>query len=390
MTAVALMGGVAHAEAETCLPRVGETLRLKQALRAQAGIVVRVFEPYRNDAEFRGCEAGVCGLMVHRRQRDGARWVPVPAEARGFGEDLSVPQEDLHRLVVLPACAAPVEPEPPVPKRRRRVRRAKPRRAPVPVEPAPVEPTPVEPAPVHDNARVVVAPSPQALFRQVGGDLEGPTVDGAGIKAEVGPFGVIAPGTEVPLNRRVMAVIGDDGRLSFAANAKPSAIGGMPIDPEHDGLVGDTLDGFMPMQGGIGGSGEGLNALDGVDIDGPLKEAFAKATFEQRFGLYRKARKRAVATSLGVLVGRLRALEMSTQSPVEQRVGLFLLWDEYADSTDPAAHTAFEDAGAQARALIEDWARQPGRFGGQGFAEDELDALNRAAGRVGARRVFKP
>jgi hypothetical protein len=122
--------------------------------------------------------------------------------------------------------------------------------------------------------------------------------------------------------------------------------------------------------GGVGGRGEGLNALDGADIYAREKRLFLERTAPQRAAMRRAQRRRALADH--------RALHAACNAAVEQMSGearrtrLFMLWDEVADHPLPDAVASARSARAYIERIVRE--RLPRRSGG--YSLDELVRLN--------------
>lgn len=360
----ALTSSVAVAQAARdpgCLPIVGRTTTLQRPVEAHVGVVVRVFGAGTHDAEFRGCDdlAATCELRLHRR-RDGR---PMPLGQRGFGALVVLPRDALFDYIEPPDCARPQP-------RREEVKRERPpmRRAPTPT--APVAP-PIEAAAVPVDptlARIAAAPPPQQLLAELG---DGALSGGVG---EAPPLVALPePGLRVGLTPRVAVEVDEAGQVTFHDAVELRGPGQMephrryrvagvgPFDLAWSGQYGepDALDPASASEReardgasaglGVGGTAEGLNALDGVDIDAPAKRAYMAATRPARLARAEAHRRRATLLSLGHLHGRLRALEADETLSTEEKAAK--LREMLDDATDP-------EAGARARALIRELANR--------------------------------
>ncbi len=301
-----------------CLPEEGTTLEIDEPIRAHLGVVVRVFTHPEFEAELRSCAHGECGVNVHRRSRWRGGW--RRSDPSGLGESVVIPEAELAAHLRLPPCEA-VEPQ--IVRTRRRPKRPIAEPAP-PTPPKVAPPEPPEPA----AARLAAAPPPDELLRRVAsGELGGAPVG----EAEVGVWRLPDVGETMALDGRVAVEVDEEGRVTFsrnmglrgpgsvAANQSYEVLGVGPFSLGFQGQYEDpeaadpgTGDQQLARQGlPAGGAemrGEGLNALDGVDIDAPLKRAFMAATWEARVERARAFRRRALARSMGELRGRLRAI----------------------------------------------------------------------------------
>lgn len=344
-----------------CLPPVGTLLPLTAEVRAPSGVVVRVFDPRRTDAEFRGCVDGECRIMMHGRERQGAAWVPRPFERRGFGPVVVLPIETFEQVVRLPACA----PAPPVeaPESRppdRPVRR--PRRQARAFEPPPIDArltTPLAPPrapPSGPPVRTVIA---RAM-------IDGPTDSLPGLSVAA-PTSAGREATQAgrftTQDRRVSGRVLPDGRVHFEGGPTVQSLD----DPAP--VKGNPWDRFPPMAGGVGGRGEGLNALDGADIYAPQKRAFLEETRAERFEMYRRHRRSRLVDHSALHRACAAALDLPAAA---RKTRLFLLWDEV--ETAPAAEAqASADA---ARHYIEEVIRARLPRGAGGYSVEEIIELN--------------
>lgn len=363
-------GAIAGSDPSFCPPRTGAVVPLRRDFRAPAEGIVLLFSAASNEAEFRGCDGEICVFRLHRKVRSPAgEWVSSPIESRGFGQRLEVPRDAVAGLVSMPDCPAPKAEPAPAPKRPkiRRRKRARRRRhiAKVPVVSAAPEPPPTV-AP-----RATAAPAPPsiaALISSPGFDaltLDAIVEDSQSTSAAA--FPAIRAGRPTQLGRRVAVVVADNGSLAFTAQASSAKgeldPGPAPPPPPYwmlsPGVPNAGLPNLnLPPIPGASGTGEGLNAIDGVDIDAPLKRAYARATFDARYQMYLENRDENTRESLHQLLSTLEALRDDPKLSTAQReLAIRRLHALPTDSDLPAVNESFANAKAQAQALIEDFSR---------------------------------
>lgn len=351
-----------------CLPAVGTVLPLKSPLRVPTGVVVQVFSPARNDAEFRGCDADTCRVMLHARRQGPNGWQPVPFDERGFGPVVELPRELLARTVRLPTCQPDPAPPAPAPRRRRRVVRAA-----IPVAPPSAQqrsteqpethPSNTPPRPPTWADRAPFAPPPHVLSARAtphapdappGLDLSTPTAP-VEAPAQVGPF--------VTSGGRVSGEILPDGRVRFdpppivtLEAAGPDLAPRSPLD--------------APRLLGVGGRGEGLNALDGADIYAREKRLFLERTAPERAAMRAAARRQALVDHQALYAACDAAMRLDGAA---RRARLFALWDEVSQAPLPDATASTRSV----RAYLERRIRAELPRDAGGYPLDELMRLNR-------------
>lgn len=337
-----------------CLPPVGTLVPMTAEVRAPSGIVVQVFDPGRNDAEFRGCDAGECRIMIHRREAVAGGWRTRPFDERGFGPVVVLPEEALARVVRLPDCAPAPTPETPREVRRPARRegfRLPPLDARLTTPLAPATPPAADPPVAAVIARAVVA-----------APVEPPAEPYPGLRisapSEASPAPV-EPGRFTTADGRVSGRVLPDGRVQFEGRG-----GIVPLDDPAP-VKGNPWDRIPPLEGGVGVAGEGLNALDGADIYAPQKRAFLEETRAERLALYRRHR-RAAELDHSALHAACSAAIRDLEGDA-RKARLFLLWAEIAPQDDPVAQAS----AAAARRHVERQIRErlPREAGGYSLAE---------------------
>lgn len=394
--ALLLVGPAVAAPAETCLPPVGRLMPLAEPLVAQLGVLDITFDPDRHDAEFRGCAldgGATCELSLHKRvEREGA-WVTASFEERGFGEAVTVPRDALAAAVRLPPCVEPEPPPPPVktpPKPVKKPRRAPKRRAP---EPAPPPGPDADPEAIA-RARIAGAPGVEAL-------VEGAYHPGITFNDRPAPaplFVVPEPGERLRIDERVVVEVAEDGTVTFhrAPAGPPAETGWWLQQPDRatGGRHRSKAQALMESQAIAGmqatARGEGLNALDGADIDAPIKRAYMEATRAARMAMYAEQRRRALNLAIFRLEDQLAAVRDSEVRAAEKAAAVFRLWAEASNETEAAVDGRHASAGAEARDHVESFVRRAWRRAPAGFDRAALVELHRANGWVPGKPVFDP
>ncbi len=349
-----------------CPPATGQLLPLKHDFRAPADGVVMLFGAASNEAEFRGCDAQICSFRLHRKHRVGGRWLSTPFDRRGMGQLLEVPVEQAPGLVVVPQCIVKANPAPKLPpktRRKRVARRIPKRRAPKKVQ-VTVKPI-VQPGPTSTPAPVVAAgpDSVSALIASAGFDsLPLGVVNGRPTVA-VSPFPAVRVGENAALDTRLSVSVHDNGSLAFSSKritvigaSAPNPNAGMTRLTPFDTSIPAWLQGPTTPRLGVGASGDGLNALDGTDIDAPLKRAYASATYDARFELYLADRDSDTRAGLQVLLQSLERLRADPTLTVASRdAAVQTLYAGIVDSDLPAVNASYSSAAEQARSMVEDF-----------------------------------